>query len=398
MNARKVWPILCFALSSTLFSCGQGPEASSSSSSSVPSSTTQAETVSLSDKIEGGAIETMNRSARAYLEAENPVSALLGAKAVSGDGTEGVKLRWKFENANPKSSTCTLEIALDEEFEKIVKTVKNIRKSVGSCTVYNLVPGVTYYYRVRSEKAVSEVDSFTLKGNVRTIETGDTVRNMRDLGGWKTGEGRFVKYGLLYRSADWSKADSTTDAFFKDLGIKTELDVRYGETTSKHPVSDIDFYNYGLYQYDAIVPGTKKYNPTESTIKSIFELLSKKSSYPLVFHCTSGADRTGTLAYLVNGLLGVSYEDLCKDFELTSFYLDARYRSKIVDGAFDESGIMQDDSNNYVAFGALHNAITSQYGEQGGSLSEAIANFLKIACNISEATLNSIKSILTEEK
>lgn len=397
MNSHKIWPILCFALSSTLFSCGQGPEASSSSSS-FSSSTIQAETVSLSDTIKGGAIETMNRSARAYLEAENPIPALLGAKAVSGDGTEGVELRWRFENANPKSGTCTLEIALDEDFEEVVRTVGGIRKSAGSCTIYNLVPGVLYYYRVRSDKAVSDVDSFALKGNVRTIETGDTIRNMRDLGGWRIDERHSVKYGLLYRSADWTGADKTTDAFFKELGIKAELDVRYGESAPKHSLSDIAFYNYGLYQYDAIVPGSKKYNPTEKNIKSIFDLLSKESSYPLVFHCTSGADRTGTLAYLVNGLLGVSYEDLCKDFELTSFYLDARYRSKIVNGAFDESGVMQDDAGNYVAFGALHNAITAKYGEEGGSLSEAIANYLKTACGISEATLENVKSILTEEK
>lgn len=398
MNARKVWPILCFALSSTLFSCGQGPETSSAPASSLPSSNANTETVSLSDAIKGGKIETMNRSARAYLEADNPIPSLLGAKAVVGDGTEGVELRWKFENAYPKSGTCALEIALDENFEQIAKTIKNIRKSAGSCTVYNLLPGITYYYRVRSEKAVSDVDSFVLKGTVRTIETGDTIRNMRDLGGWTIDEGHSVKYGLLYRSADWSGADNTTGAFFKELGIKSELDVRYGETAPKHSLSDIDFYNYGLYQYDAIVPGSKKYTPTEKSVKNIFELLSKKSSYPLVFHCTSGADRTGTLAYLVNGLLGVSYEDLCKDFELTSFYLDARYRSKIVDGAFDESGIMQDDANNYVAFGALHNAITSKYGEEGGSLSEAIAHYLKTACGISETTIKNVKSILIEEK
>ena len=37
------------------------------------------------------------------------------------------------------------------------------------------------------------------------------------------------------------------------------------------------------------------------------------------FHCAGGADRTGTLAFLIEALLGVSESDLSKDYELTSF-------------------------------------------------------------------------------
>lgn len=36
-------------------------------------------------------------------------------------------------------------------------------------------------------------------------------------------------------------------------------------------------------------------------------------------HCVGGADRTGTLAFLIEALVGVSESDLSKDYELTSF-------------------------------------------------------------------------------
>ena len=42
-----------------------------------------------------------------------------------------------------------------------------------------------------------------------------------------------------------------------------------------------------------------------------------KNSYPIDFHCIGGTDRTGTLAYLLNGFLGVAEEDLIRDYEMS---------------------------------------------------------------------------------
>ena len=47
----------------------------------------------------------------------------------------------------------------------------------------------------------------------------------------------------------------------------------------------------------------------------------------ILFHCNKGADRTGTFAFLLEGLLGVSESDLAKDYELTSFVYSGRYRN-----------------------------------------------------------------------
>ena len=40
---------------------------------------------------------------------------------------------------------------------------------------------------------------------------------------------------------------------------------------------------------------------------------------PFIFHCKSGADRTGAVAILTLGLLGVSEADIARDYELTTY-------------------------------------------------------------------------------
>ena len=44
-----------------------------------------------------------------------------------------------------------------------------------------------------------------------------------------------------------------------------------------------------------------------------------RENKPVYFHCAAGRDRTGTLAVLLEGALGVSESDMAKDYELTYF-------------------------------------------------------------------------------
>ena len=55
------------------------------------------------------------------------------------------------------------------------------------------------------------------------------------------------------------------------------------------------------------------------TMASNFRLFCDRKNYPIYFHCIGGADRTGTLAYVLNGVLGVSQHEAETDWEST-FY------------------------------------------------------------------------------
>lgn len=102
------------------------------------------------------------------------------------------------------------------------------------------------------------------------------------------------------------------------LHIRTDIDLRYvldchGMTGSPLGAS-VAWVQVSFCQYGAMVDKAGR-----SGFASVFKVLCREESYPLVIHCVSGRDRTGSLAFLLNGLLGVDEEELYKDWEATGF-------------------------------------------------------------------------------
>ncbi len=203
--------------------------------------------------------------------------------------------------------------------------------------VYNLKLGTRYYYRVSTKyggtTSVSETLHFCTESSVFRNLYIDGVINARDLGGWRNSEGKFmVKQGMLFRSGPFNASNSasyertiTADGLseISYLGIKTEIDLRRtdnGETgkTSSSPLgNNVKYVSAPLNWDNADIALEKEENI--ASIKKIFEVLGDESNYPVNFHCTAGADRTGMIAFLVNGLLGVSEADLYRDYLFTDF-------------------------------------------------------------------------------
>ena len=116
--------------------------------------------------------------------------------------------------------------------------------------------------------------------------------------------------------------------------------------------------------------------------------------YPAVFHCAAGADRTGTLAFLISGLLGVSRDDLTKDFELTSFSdFGLRCRGKLQSPY--TYGLYQNDSNNYVNWGQLVLGVVN-CGDSSLSLKERFRKFVSETYEISTEKFDALERIMLE--
>ena len=83
----------------------------------------------------------------------------------------------------------------------------------------------------------------------------------------------------------------------------------------------IDYTEFGTPASEARFNGKSYYQlAREAAIDVMNRVVNGNDDYALYFHCRIGADRTGTLAYILEGLLGVPTEYRYQDYELTVFF------------------------------------------------------------------------------
>jgi len=345
---------------------------------------------------------TMDAIPRGYYETHDELSTendevadyLYHNKDNNSCATLSASLSWS--DGGLVAKPYTLNIAKDQEMEEVVRTVSELTGT--TISVYNLEPG-TYYYQVIDSSATpikTKVKNFALVDSVRTIYTGGNVDNTRDIGGYKTADGKTVKYGLIYRSANFASANKLFDTIATEqLKLKTELDVRFDKSSSEHSIAGVNYLNLGLTDdYTQMLTQAA----TTTNIKNIFDnVLTDTTKLPLDFHCTNGADRTGLLAMLIEGALGVSDEDIYKDYELTTFYRYYLPRCDIeVNGnvyKFRADGY-RETTYMHGSFSKNIMTLLQTYGTQGGSISDAVVGFLTQKCNISMDTINAFRNII----
>lgn len=189
----------------------------------------------------------------------------------------------------------------------VVSNYRPIGKTLGGKTYCNEVPGIE--------------TPFASGGKAGTLKPVDPLRwimtrtwNVRDLGGWAC-DGGTVKYGKLFRGGYVTSADRAV--LVEQLGIQHELDLRganEGGLTASPLGGDVRYTCAAAYAWYSLTPA----DAWKANLRCVFDAVTHNE--PVYFHCAAGADRTGTLACVLEGLLGMSQSDIDKDYELTTFY------------------------------------------------------------------------------
>ena len=195
--------------------------------------------------------------------------------------------------------------------------------------IYNLIPNKVYYWELNSDHSVYGYIKFISER--RNIDAGD-VLNIRDLGGLPVdidnngSTDGYVKYERLFRGSKLNSLNSP--AQLTNLGITNELDLRKQSEASDDYNNGYKLNNYlrmETQNYYVIPNSTDQtendnYTITRAAVKYVMEQIAYHENTNIYFHCRIGTDRTGTLAYILEGLLGVPDEDKVQDFELSFFY------------------------------------------------------------------------------
>ena len=216
------------------------------------------------------------------------------------------------------SDYSTSQIANYAPATEVVSNYKPTGQAAGGVMHYNEVPNVlTPFASGGKAGTLKPLDALRW---IRTRDSSAEAWNVRDLGGWAC-DGGTVKYGLLIRGGRISAADRAV--LVGQLGVQHEIDLRgkEGRDPSDGDVATESPLGGDVWFTIADKAASYALTPVETWqlyLRCVIDAVTHRE--PVYFHCTAGADRTGTLACVLEGLLGMSQSDIDKDYELTTFY------------------------------------------------------------------------------
>jgi protein-tyrosine phosphatase len=170
--------------------------------------------------------------------------------------------------------------------------------------------------------------------------------NFRDLGGYRTADGRSLRWNRLYRADDLSKLTRDDVDYLSQLKVKLVCDFRSNreqEATPDREIEATEQLNLPIDQQGVepneiqrkIRTGGLVALGTHQTMidayrafvtdypeqwAAMFERLTQPENLPTVVHCTAGKDRTGFASALVLLALDVPVETVFEDYLLTNYY------------------------------------------------------------------------------
>jgi protein-tyrosine phosphatase len=184
--------------------------------------------------------------------------------------------------------------------------------------------------------------------------------NVRDAGGQVAAGGAKVKRGVLFRSDALAHLSRGGQQALLALGLRTVCDLRMPNERKASPdripaagrIRDVHVPlcpavnmdpapiqrvwgllsgRYSLGNAEQIVAESYRYivRTQAKELGRVLRLLSDPENLPILIHCQAGKDRTGLVVACIHLLLGVSEEDMLKDYLLTNAQV-AKHRRRLL--------------------------------------------------------------------
>ena len=167
----------------------------------------------------------------------------------------------------------------------------------------------------------------------------EQVFNFRDLGGYDTADGRTLRWRRLFRSGEHQRMQPyEAERLRAAVPLRTVIDFR-SEAEAGDPrgpdalvAADVIRHHFPMGNADAKFAARTEgaWDPAYAEMlerqatawASTYSLLARDETYPAVFHCVTGKDRTGVFAALLLESLGVDEATILDDFALSQQAMD----------------------------------------------------------------------------
>ena len=261
---------------------------------------------------------------------------------------------------------------------------------------------------------ISTTADLTIVADPDRLVALDAVHNFRDLGGYVVGDGRTIGWGRLFRADGLHRLTADDLELLDAIGIRTVIDLRSQGEIEKFgtfpferlavsfrslPIIDTTWRDADIPAFDDTEQGeidflTWAYRDMlavggERFAQAIREL-ALPSATPAVFHCAAGKDRTGVLAALVLGGLGVDHDVIVADYGLTRTAME-RMRAW-VDANHPEMAARMSETPSFMLAAhpqAMANTLAELVVEHG-----SVRNYLA-TIGIGDAILDALADALT---
>ena len=193
--------------------------------------------------------------------------------------------------------------------------------------------------------------------------------NLRDIGGYETGDGRTTRPRTLYRSDSLHNLSPDAQRELVSEGLRSVVDLRVTEAVTQHPnvfvdstevdynwvnvmgdeplveVSDINVSALGPDRppdiYAAILDVRREW------MGKVVKHLATPGTLPALYHCNSGRDRAGLVTMLLLSIAGVPAETIVKDYSSSATYLWRRIPDRAAGKRLRLDPAEFDDSEEY---------------------------------------------------
>ena len=238
--------------------------------------------------------------------------------------------------------------------------------------------------------------------------------NVRDLGGYRTADGRTTRWRAFLRADSLHNLSESTKNGLIEYGVRTVIDLRRTRETVETPnalagMESIEFFHLNMIG-DTNPPGYIAPPPDEWTtpeltsniyrvlldqrqdvISETLVTLANSKGHTAIYHCAAGTDRTGIISALLLGLAGVQADTIVDDYALSAHGLRRWILAEGIPDSLVGKDFNLDEPPQFLAPPEAMERTLQHLGDQYGGIESYVRHI-----GLTDAQINDIRNMLRE--